>query len=202
MMNVHDLLPLLEVLKNPEATVLDLSAAASQARREIRLAHPPESLPPLICELGALTVTALHLPPYHGLGLLARDAQPIRFADVRVQREWRAYEVTNDIEVEVSFPVLGVPGRFHESKEITAWKKHNMGLVKKNFTRYIRSTLPLIERHWEYKILISLLQHLDRLAGLERDADEVQRMLTVVNGTAEMRKRYRGAAGTLSRPPR
>jgi len=202
MTRVTELTELLEQLKNPSVSATELCHAAMAARREVRLAPPPAPLPPLICELGALTVHTLHLLPHHALGLLARDAQPIRFAGHRVQREWCAYEITNGIEVDVLFPVLGSNGRMHESSDITAWKKHNMGLVKKNFTRYISTTLPLIEQHWEYKIVLSLLQQLDRLAVIDRDTDELRRMLTVVNGTTEMKKRYRGAAGTLSHPPR
>jgi hypothetical protein len=118
-----------------------------------------------------------------------------------VQRELIAYEVTNDIEVNILFPVLGVPHRQHSSDDITAWKHRNTPLVKKLFKRYIDATGPLIEQHWEYTILLSLLKEIDRVATIERDSDEIRRMLTVINGSNEMRRRYRGAAGTLHRPP-
>jgi hypothetical protein len=201
-MRTTDLSTLLSLAKSTEVSALDLSAACATARQQIRRASPPEALPPLFCELGTLTVRALHLVPHHGLGIMARDAQPIKFGDIRVQREWYAYEVTNGIEVDIIFPVLGKPGHRHDSQAIRDWTKHNMRLVKKNFSKYIDATLPLLEHHWEYAILLSLLQQLDRLAEAERDLDEVRRMLTVIDLPADARRRYRGAAGTLARRPR
>lgn len=201
-MRTTDLSALLTLVRDPGVSALDLSTACAVARREIRRVTPPPSLPPLICELGSLTVRALHLVPYHGLGLMARDAQPIKFGDIRVQREWYAYEVTNGIEVDIIFPVLGKPGHQHDSQAIRDWTRHNIRLVKKNFAKYIDATLPLLEHHWEYAILLSLLQQLDRLAEAARDIDEVQRMLTVIDLPADARRRYRGAAGTLARRPR
>lgn len=200
-MRTCDLSALLELLKDSSVSAAELSRAAAHARRLVRKAPPPESLPPLVCELGALIVHVRILPPYHGLGLIARDPQPIKFGNIRVQREWFAYEVINDIQVATSFPVLGSPQLQHVSDEVDAWKKHNMPLIKKLFKRYLHHTGPLIEQHWEYAILLSLLRDLDRLAEIEHDTDEVRRMLTVIDGSNEMRRRYRGAAGTLHRPP-
>lgn len=201
MMRTCDLSTLLELSKNTSVSAIELSRATAHARRLIRQASPPESLPPLVCELGALTMRVRNLPPYHGLGLIARDPQPIKFGNIRVQREWFAYEVTDNIEVAVSFPVMGSSQLQHVSEDIAAWKKHNMPLIKKLFKQYIHHTGPLIEQHWEYAILLSLLRELDRLAEIEHDTDEIRRMLTVIDGSNDMRRRYRGAAGTLHLPP-
>jgi hypothetical protein len=201
MLRTCDMSSLSELISNPSTSARELSAVCEEARRAIRRATPPESLPPLVCELGALTVRAHVLPPNHSLVLEARDAQPIRFGTIRVQRTFSAFQTMTGLEVEVVFPVIGSPRKRHESLEVTAWIEHNRELVKRSFQKYIRATSPLIEHHWEYNTLLSLLKDIDNLAMIEQQCDSIRRMIAVLEGSTEKRERYRRSAATLQRPP-
>ena len=146
-------------------------------------------------------MTAQHHLPHHGQSLTARDQQPIKIGTHRVQREFVAFRTTNGLDIDIRFPKLTKPEHLYDNPELRAWTNSNSGKVKKAMSQYVEDNALLIDHHWDYALTLSMLSQIDRLAAIERDSDELRRLLGLLDGTPEQHDRYRDAAGTLSRPP-
>lgn len=203
-MKTCDLSLLHEAVRNPLLTVDDLVEVARDAETIIRRATPPRALPPLECEYGLFDVRTIDLAPYHGLAIIATDAQPVQCEAIWMQRELIRYQATVDSAVarvnsvvEIRFPKLGQHGQTNDTPRLDRWRRHNQRMVKRYLDVYFDNQLPLIEHHWEYAVLLSLRGELRRLANTERDVSEVNRLLTAVDGRPQDRSKYRDAAGML-----
>lgn len=201
MLRTPELSYLLDLLREPTVTAEQLQRGAQSARQSVRLTNPPHALPSLESSFGIMTMSTHHHLPHHGQSLTACDRQPIRFGSLHVQREFVAFRTTNGLDIDIRFPTLAKSGHFNDSPEIRAWIKTHRRKVKKTMTEYVANHAPLLGHHWEYALMLSLLTQIDRLATIERDSEELRRLLGLLDGTPQQHDRYRDAAGTLSRPP-
>lgn len=196
-MRTSELADLLAAVRNPQATVEDVSRLCRTAATTIRRSTPPGLLPQLHCDYGSFAMRAVNLSPYHGLGIVANETQPQKFENIWMMREFALFQVTGGFEVNIRFPKLAQHGHYHANERLNRWRKKNASKVKSILHQYFDHHLPLLEDHWEYSVLLSLLREIERLASASRDVDEVNRLLTAAGGTPAERRRYREAAGTL-----
>jgi len=196
-MRTSELAELLEGVRNPSMTVEEISRLCRTAAVIVRRSTPPRNLPNLRCEYGTFTIRPVNLSPYQGLGIVATESQPQKTEGIWMMREFALYQVTGGFEVDIRFPKIAQHGLYQNNDRLNRWRRQNSRNVKSILHQYFDHHLPLLEDHWEYTVLLTLLREIDRLSGAARDVDEVNRLLTAAGGTAAERRRYREAAGTL-----